>query len=63
MLDLRKSLERPVSEYMSTNFTRVSFEQRIVDAAKAMKEADKNEMQDRLKLYEKGKPYRQAPGK
>jgi len=39
MLDLRESLEHPVSEYMSTNFTRVSFDERVVDAAKAMQES------------------------
>lgn len=38
-MDLRKSLEQPVSNYTSTTYTKVRFDEKIVDAAKAMQEA------------------------
>jgi len=38
-MDLRKSLDQPVSEYMSTSFARVSFGDPVSDAARVMQSA------------------------
>jgi signal-transduction protein with cAMP-binding, CBS, and nucleotidyltransferase domain len=38
-MDLRKSLDQPVSEFMSTGFARVGFNDPVADAAKAMQKA------------------------
>ena len=42
-MDLRKSLDRPVSDYMSTSFARVSFDDPVTDAARVMQKAGATE--------------------
>lgn len=42
-MDLRESLEQPVSRYMSRNFAQVSSDEGVVDAAKAMQDATTTE--------------------
>jgi CBS domain-containing protein len=38
-MDLRRSLDQPVSDYMSTGFVRVAFEDSVTDAARVMQKA------------------------
>ncbi len=38
-MDLRRSLDQPVSDYMSTGFVRVSFDDSVTDAARVMQKA------------------------
>jgi CBS domain-containing protein len=42
-MDLRKSLDQPVFDYMSTGFARVSYGDRVADAARAMQKAGATE--------------------
>ncbi|MGD0318445.1 MAG: CBS domain-containing protein [Nitrososphaerales archaeon] len=42
-MDLRKSLDRPVSDYMMTSFVRVSFDDQVTDAARVMQKAGATE--------------------
>jgi signal-transduction protein with cAMP-binding, CBS, and nucleotidyltransferase domain len=42
-MDLRKSLDQPVSDYMSTGFVRVSFDDPVTDAARVMQKAGATE--------------------
>ncbi len=42
-MDLRKSLDQSVLDYMSTGFARVSFDDRVADAARAMQKAGATE--------------------
>jgi len=42
-VDLRKSLDQPVSDYMSTSFVRVSYDDPVTDAARVMQKAGATE--------------------
>jgi CBS domain-containing protein len=42
-MDLRKSLDQPVSDFMSTNFARVGFDDQVTDAARVMQKAGATE--------------------
>lgn len=42
-MDLRKSLDQPVSDYMSTSFARVSSDDSVADAARVMQKAGATE--------------------
>ena len=42
-MDLKKSLDQPVSDYMSTDFAKVSFDDSVADAARMMQKAGATE--------------------
>ena len=42
-MDFRKSLDQPVSDYMSTDFARVGFDDSVTDGAKVMQKAGATE--------------------